>query len=267
METWRLIDSGTCAAAFNMALDESIATVVRKEGSPPTLRLYGWDRPSLSIGSFQKVSDINIDYCKERGIPIVRRPTGGRAILHEKELTYSFSVRTVGGPFSHGLLDSYRRIGVVFNLAFGKIGVLHADTKKRRERGEVLNGSPLCFQSSSFGEILIENKKAMGSAQKRWDDGLLQQGSIPYEVNEEELCAVFGLKTTAVLRESMTVLKEAVPGLNEDIFKNMVAASFAETFGVSLEPSLPSPEELSLAWELEERKYLQSCWNLHREVR
>jgi lipoate-protein ligase A len=263
-KTWRLIESGMCPAPYNMALDESIATFVRKGAASPTLRLYGWDRPSLSIGSFQNTSDINIAYCRAKGIPIVRRPTGGRAILHDKELTYSFSVRTVSGPFSKGLLDSYRRISAAFSLAFGKIGI-PVDTKKQREKGSVLGGSPLCFQSSSFGEILIDNKKAVGSAQKRWDDGLLQQGSIPYAVNEEEMCALFGIGEGVTLKDRMTGIREVMPGLDEEKFKNIVAAAFEETFDISLVPSRPSRDELSLARELEELKYLQSRWNLRRE--
>ncbi len=247
-----------------MALDESVSTVVRKGEAPPTLRLYGWDRLSLSIGSFQNVSDINIGYCEAKGIPIVRRPTGGRAILHERELTYSFSVRTISGPFSKGLLDSYRRISAAFNLAFRKIGIT-ACTKRQREKGSVLSGSPLCFQSSSFGEILINNKKALGSAQKRWDDGLLQQGSIPYILNEDEMCTVFGIGEGSTLRDRMTGIKEVMPGLDQEEFKDIVAAAFEETFDISFVPSPPSPDELFLARELEERKYLQSRWNLRRE--
>src|SRR3990172_5963881 len=163
---WRLVDSGPCDAFYNMALDEAIATEVRRGSSPPTLRLYGWDRPSLTLGCFQKASDINIEYCNSQDIPVVRRPTGGRAILHADELTYSFSAETDRGPFSHGLLDSYQRISMAFSIAFRKIGVT-AVPKKEREKGRMLSRSPLCFQSSSFGEILVANKKLVGAAQGR----------------------------------------------------------------------------------------------------
>jgi lipoate-protein ligase A len=157
-----------------MALDEAIATSVRNCESPPTLRLYGWDRPSLSLGSFQKSSSVDLKYCRKNSIPVVRRPTGGRAILHGDELTYSFSARTDHVAFAKGLLESYRTISSAFNLAFRKIG-LRVSSKDRRENGRVLTRNPLCFRSSSYGEILIENRKVVGSAQKRWKDGLLQQ--------------------------------------------------------------------------------------------
>jgi lipoate-protein ligase A len=99
---WRLIDSGPGDAFYNMALDEAIATGVRKGAAAPTLRLYGWDRPSLTLGCFQKTADINIEYCRSHDIPVVRRPTGGRAILHGDELTYSLSAKLTGSLFHTG---------------------------------------------------------------------------------------------------------------------------------------------------------------------
>jgi lipoate-protein ligase A len=264
METeWRLIDSGPCDAFYNMALDEALATEVRKGAAPPTLRLYGWNRPSLTLGCFQKTSDINIDYCRSHNVPIVRRPTGGRAILHYDELTYSFSAKTDSGPFSHGLLDSYRRISTAFSIALKKIGV-SAESKKEREKGRVLGRSPLCFQSSSFGELLLENKKLVGSAQKRWNDGLLQQGSIPYLCHDEELKGIFGAEKTASLRECMNALSDILPRFNRDEFRNSVVSSFEAAFGVRLLLSAPSQEESLLAQELQHRKYLRADWNFRQ---
>jgi lipoate-protein ligase A len=257
---WRLIDSGPCDASYNMALDEAIATEVRKGTAPFTLRLYGWDRPALTLGCFQKTSDINIEYCRAQNIPIVRRPTGGRAILHGDELTYSFSAKTDSGPFSHGLLDSYRKISTAFSIAFKKIGV-SAESKKKREKGRVLNRSPLCFQSSSYGELLLENKKLAGSAQKRWNDGLLQQGAIPYLSHDDELKGIFGAEKTASLRDCMNSLSDILPRFNRDNFRKVVVLSFEEAFGVRLLLSAPSREESLLAGELQHRKYLQADWN------
>jgi lipoate-protein ligase A len=255
-EEWRLIESGPCGAAYNMALDEAIATVVRKNGDPPALRFYGWSTRSLSIGCFQKASEIDRAYCAAHGIPIVRRPTGGRAILHDAELTYSFSARTDSGPFSHGLLDSYKRISDAFGLAFSKIGV-PAEPRKTRERGSVLAGSPLCFQSSSFAEVRVDGRKIVGSAQKRWRDGLLQQGTIPYFGDDREILRIFGIQGQTPMKNRTAGLKEIVPYLDEAVFKRIVAASFEETFSVRFVLTQPSPAELSLARDLEERKYLQ----------
>jgi lipoate-protein ligase A len=260
---WRLIDSGPCGAFHNMALDEAIAVHVRKEDVAPTLRLYGWDRPSVTLGCFQKSSDIDAAYCASRGIPVVRRPTGGRAILHCRELTYSFSVRTDRVLFSKGLLESYRSIAEALHRAFQKAGI-RAESKKQRERGRVLAGSPLCFRSSSFGEILVDNKKAVGSAQKRWEDGLLQQGSIPCSYDADEIGRIFGDEGRAALGSAMTCLEEVKPGLTEEAFKEMFRASFEETFGVSFLACRPLPEEEALAGDLEGSKYSLRSWNFQR---
>jgi len=258
--TWRIIDSGPAGAAWNMALDEALALQVRSGLSPTTLRLYCWDRPAISLGCFQKSSDIDAEFCRDRGIPIVRRPTGGRAILHGKELTYCFSAATGIGPFSKGLLDSYKKISAAFQTAFNKIGVQNEPLTKR-ERGEILSGSPLCFQSGSFGEILANRRKLLGSAQKRWDNGLLQQGCLPYEFNRQDMARAFMLSDASRELDCMTALKEIVPSFDEAVLKETIKACFEETFGVSLVCSLPSAEELALARRLEETKYLQPEWN------
>lgn len=257
--TWRLIDSGPGSASYNMALDEAIATLVRKKDLPPVLRLYGWDRPSLSLGYFQSSLDIDIDYCEAEDIPIVRRPTGGRAILHGDELTYSFSACTYQGPFSKGLLDSYKKISAAFHLAFRKIGIC-TERKLKREKGSVLAGSPLCFQSSSYGEILINNRKIVGSAQKRWCDGLLQQGSIPYSFDAQKIRNIFGGENTTSLQDCTVGLREVLPEFNEGLFKEIAAASFEEAFGIGFILSPASQEELTLAQELQRQKYLPGLW-------
>ncbi len=262
-KTWRLIDAGPCGAYHNMAFDEAIATSVRSAKEPPTLRLYGWDRPSVTLGCFQQASDIDRAYCASRGIPIVRRPTGGRAILHHRELTYSFSIRTDSGPFANGLLESYGAIAAAFHLAFRKAGI-PAESKKQREKGRVLAGSPLCFQSSSYGEILVDNRKAAGSAQKRWSDGLLQQGSVPYSYDAAEIMRIFGAENFTALGSAMTCLEEVMPGLGEEEFRELLKTSFEETFGVSLLLCRPSPEEEALTRDLEESKYSLGSWNFRR---
>lgn len=257
---WRFIDSGPGSASYNMALDEAIATSVRNLEVPPTLRFYNWDRPSLSLGSFQKASDIDLDYCRQNSIPYIRRPTGGRAILHGDELTYSFAVRTDKEPFSEGLMESYRRISIAFNLAFQKIGI-QVVSKMQKERGGVLAGNPLCFGSSSYGEILLNKQKIVGAAQKRWKDGLLQQGSIPYICDKEKIVHIFGRR--AIQSENALYgLKEILPDFDDQNFRNAVRKAFEEFFGVSLLTSHPDHAEHQLAQDLEQRKYLQESWNL-----
>jgi lipoate-protein ligase A len=258
---WRFIDTGPCSAAYNMALDEAIAIDIRKDNAPPTLRLYGWDVPSVSIGCFQKISDVDTEYCIKKHIPVVRRPTGGRAILHSNEITYSFFVKTTHRLFSKGLLDSYKKVSIAFGSALSKIG-LSPELKLFRETHRLRTA--LCFHSASYGEITINNKKIIGSAQKRWTDGLLQQGSIPFTIDKDEMDKVFRLKSTHGIREAFTGLKEIFHGLNPDDLKEVIRVSFEETFDTSLIPSSPSQEEVSLAHELEAQKYLSHKWNFKR---
>jgi lipoate-protein ligase A len=266
-DAWRFIDSGPCSAAYNMALDEAIATEVRKDKSPPTLRLYGWDMPYVSIGCFQKVSDIDIEYCTEKHVQVVRRPTGGRAILHNHELTYSFSIKTTQGLFSKGLIDSYKKISIALGSALLKIGLsseLKLQRKARNHSATRHSKSPLCFQSTSFGEITINNKKVVGSAQKRWTDSLLQQGSIPFVIDRDDLLRIFRLESTQDVKEANIGLKDIFPDLNTDDLKNAIRISFEETFDTRLISSSPSREDVSLAQELEAQKYLSYQWNFKR---
>lgn len=260
-KTWRIINSGHCSASYNMALDEAVAIYVREGGSLPTLRLYAWDRPSLSLGCFQKVRDLNIEYCREEDIPIVRRPTGGRAILHDKELTYSFSIRTDNEAFSKGIFDSYKKISAALRLALAKIGL--APTVKM-ERKTPNNYSPLCFQSTSYGEITINDRKVLGSAQKRWPDGLLQQGSIPYSFEESLIQKIFKFHDMESVKTKMTGLKNVIPELKDEEFREVIKVSFEETFDIEFIQDVPLEEEGDLALRLESEKYLSSEWNLRQ---
>lgn len=258
MHRWRIIDSGDRDAFYNMALDEAISVSVREGDSPPTLRLYGWIKPSLSIGCFQGTKDIDLDYCKENAIPIVRRPTGGRAILHDMELTYSFSSKTVG-HFKEGLRDSYKKISSALSIALERLGV---QSEMQRSNAGSYARSPLCFQSSSYGELSFNGRKLVGSAQRRWHDGFLQQGSIPYRpyrIDYEELRRIFPalkLPQTPFWEVSVTFpLKETIK------------RSFEEVFNVEFIRSYPSQKEEALAQELLEGKYLLPGWNYEPKAR
>ena len=262
-QRWRLIDTGPGSASYNMALDEAIALSVRRQLVPPTLRFYGWSRSSLSLGRFQRSDDLDLAFCSANGIPMVRRPTGGRAILHGDELTYSVSVRTDLPPFANGLFESYRSISIAFIRGFAKLGISVA-AKEQKERGRTLTRSPLCFQSSSYGEILVGNRKIVGSAQKRWREGLLQQGSIPYACDTDTMQHVFSIAGSGREHDGMAALRAIKPEIDDAALKGALAAAFEEVFDISLPASHPSPEESRLAEELEAQKYLRESWNLRR---
>jgi len=266
-DIWRYIDDRHCPAAFNMALDEAISVALKNNASPPTLRLYGWDMPSVSIGYFQKISDINTGYCLSNNIPVVRRLTGGRAILHGKEITYSLSAKT-SGHFAGGLLESYKKIGTALSLALSQTG-LSTEMKISKMPAESKSPgiglkSPLCFQSASYGEITLRNKKIIGSAQKRWPGSFLQQGSIPLATDRDTLMHVFRLRSLCGPGVLPAGLEEVVPGTNAERLKESIRRSFEETFEVHLIPSSATKEEVSLAMQLEAQKYLSHEWTFRR---
>lgn len=257
---WRLIDSGTRDAIYNMAIDEAIAVNVKNGDSLPTLRLYGWSCPSVSLGSFQKISDIDLMYCITNNIPVVRRPTGGRGILHGDELTYSFSARNEG-KFSSSLLDTYRKLSMTFQLAINTIG-LKVEMKTEREKGRNLRRSPICFNSTSYGELSYNGKKLVGSAQKRWSNGFLQQGSIPYSIDYEKTSIVFKTDTSTqqYSGQGMSGLKELLNNFDHNIFKRHIRSAFEQVFNIILVDSVPSPEEQEIAHLLSFGKYQNPQW-------
>ncbi|NTU43189.1 MAG: lipoate--protein ligase family protein [Nitrospirales bacterium] len=256
METWRFIVSGPCPASYNMALDEAISLSVREGSAPTTLRLYGWDCPSVSIGQFQKIETINSAYCEAHQIPVVRRPTGGRGILHGDELTYSLSGRNEG-PFSRGLMETYLIIGTALKMAMELTGI-PVSMKMERESGRNLTRSPLCFRSSSFGEIGIKGKKLVGSAQKRWREGFLQQGSIPYCLDYNSLSEVFTGDEDIVSPpgSEMIGLREVCADFSPELYREAIRTAFQETFGIRLLESQPSHQEEESARRLCSERYL-----------
>ncbi len=263
---WRIIDDGACAPAFNMALDEAIATAVRRDLAPPTLRLYGWKERAVSIGAFQRSRDVNIDYCRRKGIHIVRRPTGGRAVCHDDELTYSFAAKTENCPFSRGLFDSYGKISAALVRALSRIGLCPQSEARTRNRQSGKKRpephSPLCFQSISYGEISVGGIKIVGSAQKRWSDGLLQQGSIPLRIRPDELSHIFLCES--VEEKTLAGLEQLIAAPSREGLREAIKSAFEETFEVELISSRPSPEEYALAQKLEGEKYLDDAWTFRR---
>ena len=227
----RIIDSGLNDPFLNMAIDEAISIFVRNGNSPPTLRFYGWIKPAVTIGEFQKATEINQDICNKLKIPVVRRPTGGKGILHYDDLTYSFTAKKEG-IFRGSLFQTYEKLSSIFSEAFNLSGI-KTEIKKNRDS---VNRSSLCFARSSFGEISFNGIKIMGSAQKRWRDGFLQQGTIPIIVNRELLKKVF---------LCMPEEAENIYGLKE-IYDKLVLSASPQEIASQLALSATPQEKASL---------------------
>src|SRR5689334_4189220 len=208
-EQWRIIIDPAYDGATNMAIDEAILEAVGSGDAPPTLRLYRWEPACLSLGYAQPASDADVERLADHGWHLVRRMTGGRAILHTDELTYSVAL-----PLDHPLIrgtipDSYRRISAALMVALKDIG-LEANADKRVKTHAAAVG-PVCFEIPSDYEITAVGKKLVGSAQVRKHNGALQHGSLPLIGDVSRICQalVFADETTRQVA-SERVLERAI---------------------------------------------------------
>ncbi|HCW50627.1 MAG TPA: hypothetical protein DGR79_00940, partial [Clostridiales bacterium] len=193
---WRLIveDEPRCAAE-NMAVDEAVARSVAAGNAPPTLRFYRWRPPAVSLGYFQDAAEaVDLEACRAEGVSVVRRLTGGRAVLHDREVTYSVVVPSALLPDS--VVESYRLLAEGLVTGLRALGYRAYLAPERPERaGDPGPGVPgaACFEVPSSYEILVGGRKVVGSAQVRRAGVILQHGSIMLELDAARLARVLGL--------------------------------------------------------------------------
>ena len=179
-ETWRFINSGYLDGATNMAIDVALARCMFSTSHYPILRIYGWNPPAISLGYHQKLEDIDLPKCERDGIDVVYRPTGGRAILHADELTYSVILPKSSRYYFKEISKVYEVISLCLTSALKQLN-LNVKFERARvtpanfSRGEL---STMCYASTIQHEISYEGKKLVGSAQRRFDHVVLQHGSI-----------------------------------------------------------------------------------------
>ncbi|SES09076.1 lipoate--protein ligase family protein [Salisediminibacterium halotolerans] len=246
-ETWYYLESYSEDAARNMAIDEWLMTKVGAGDSKPVLRFYTWKPKALSLGYFQKTDGkIDLDAVQASGADIVRRLTGGRAVLHDHELTYSVilpdthpnmptSVTESYKILSQGLMEGYRNLGIDAELA------------EDRPEGKPDN-SAVCFEEPSWYELLASGKKAAGSAQVRKKGALLQHGSVPITMNIEELYDMFMYRTERAKEKMRESFREKATTIADELGRTPdmeeVAAAFYSGFEKGLNVKL-EPIELS----------------------
>jgi lipoate-protein ligase A len=279
-QTWRFIRSGKCSPAYNMAVDEAVLTMHSEGKVPPTLRFYGWNPATLSIGYFQKADEeVNFAELEAQGLGFVRRPTGGRAVLHDQELTYSMIVsedypgmpRSVTEAYrvlSEGLLHGFRRLGLQAEM----VSLASEDDKLKYAAA----GSAACFDSPSWYELVVEGRKVAGSAQVRQKGVVLQHGSILLDMDIDQLFAVLQFPSERVrdrLRAAFAGKAVAINDLMRLLGRNVVelpaaeeafGLGIAEGMGIVLEPSGLTREERELADQLVRDKYGNAEWNMRR---
>ncbi|MBM7604618.1 lipoate-protein ligase A [Metabacillus crassostreae] len=275
-EVWRYIDSGNCSPAFNMALDEALLEWHSEGKIPPTIRFYGWNPATLSIGYFQKVEkEIDLDAVQKYGLGFVRRPTGGRGVLHDQELTYSVIVseehpempKTVTEAYrviSEGILEGFKNLGLDAYFAIPRTDEEKQGLKSPR--------SAVCFDAPSWYELVVEGRKVAGSAQTRQKGVILQHGSILLDLDEDMLFDLFkypndrvkermqrAFKSKAVatntLREKPVTIEEAKKAFKE---------GFEKGLHIDLEPYVLTSDEIEYVNNIAKKKYESDEWNFKR---
>jgi lipoyl(octanoyl) transferase len=266
MDTWRLLITPPARGAWNMALDESILEHIGRGDSLPTLRLYAWEPPCLSLGHAQPFADADRTRLKERGWDIVRRLTGGRAILHTDEITYSVIAPNDEPRVAGTVLESYNRLARALFLA-----VKELELPVEIKEGKVDNPSmpnPVCFEVPSTYEITVNGKKLIGSAQARKKEGVLQHGSLPLVGDLTRICQALVFENESA-RESASIrlLERATTvesALGRQVSWETAAQAFIHAFesqlGLSLMMGELSESESKRTDELVKEKYAHPSW-------
>jgi len=299
MTNWRLLYTPPARGAWNMAVDESILEHIHRGESQPTLRLFAWNPPCLSLGHAQSFSDVDMDRVKKHGWEVVRRVTGGRAILHTDELTYSVTGSTDEPVLAGGVLESYNRLAQALLFAIRELGLtveikkdgsrytlrtpaLAGGAREEQERSGLpfdtlrtsldrqtaLSINPICFEVPSTYEITVDGKKLIGSAQARKKEGVLQHGSLPLKGDLARICQALVFKDEAArenaARRLLTRAATVESVLGVEIAWETAAQAFVKGFeaqlGIYFQRGEMSRSESERAEELVKEKYANPAW-------
>jgi len=260
VSTFRLLVTGPRPGAANMALDEALLEARLAGASPPTLRFFAWAPPAISLGYAQALDErIDLEAARALGVDLVRRPTGGSAILHEGpelELTYSVAAAAGDFPGADDLLASYRFIGAALAAGLMDLGV-PVDLVPARPSDPAAMPA-FCFARTASYELEVEGKKLVGSAQRRRGAGLLQHGSVLLGADPARLARVFPREAPLA---GLTTL-EAVLGRRPayDQVAEALGRGFGLAHGVQLVPDAVSRREEEAAAALAADKYATPAW-------
>lgn len=268
---WRLVMDHALPPPLALAIDEAIALRCTDRGGRATLRFYQWDRPAVSVGRFQLIDRaVRAEPCHAAGVPVLRRITGGRAVCHHYELTYSIICPLPSPLFPPALLDTVAVIGHALAASLQDLGLpvdrptALNDSSDRADRGHA-HSSPFCFDEPSWYEVTIGGKKVIGSAQRRWRDRFLQQGSILLRHDAQEVgrwlpVDINALRGAAGLEDFLT------EPISPDRLAGVLANHLASIWNLALEPGVLTAEETALAKALARDKYGAPAWTMRGET-
>lgn len=262
--TWRLIIDGEAAGAANMAVDEAILRNVIAGDSLPTLRFYAWSPPCLSLGRGQKLAEVDLAACRAAGVEVVRRPTGGRSILHTDELTYSVCLAQSDPRAQGGIVEGYRRLSEGLLAGLQALGVEATQAGERAPAGEL---TAVCFEAPSDYEITVGERKLVGSAQWRAQGGVLQHGTLPLHGDLARIIDYLAFspaereaQRSRLHRKALTLEEATGVAYPFGRVAGTLAQGFAHALHLTLVPGELAPRERAQAAEIWARVYSNPDW-------
>ena len=268
--TWRLLLCPPASGAWNMAVDEAIFQAVGRGEAPPTLRLYAWWPPCLSLGYAQPWEEADAARVQARGWEIVRRPTGGRAILHADELTYAVTMPAAHPLARGGVLPAYRRIAQGLLAALRLLGI---EAHMEGEHAPSTAPQPVCFEMPSSYEITAGGRKLLGSAQARNGKAVLQHGALPLSGDIARIADALRFPDEAareaarakIRRRATTAAESAGREITWQQAAEAFRQGFAEALGLAFRPGVLTAAERRTAVALQTHKYAAPAWTRHRQ--
>lgn len=267
--TWRFLNTQHGNAFFNMAVDEAL---VRSIGAQPAFRVYGWQPPAVSFGYAQRISrEVDAQKVRERGIDIVRRPTGGRAVLHWNELTYSVICPADNPVMGGNINEAYRKISEGLLAGIRALGV-DATFESHRQTQPSPRGKELtapCFTSTAQYEIKFKRRKLIGSAQQRIGTMLLQHGSLLLGPEHKQIADLLpsdkpGLKkrfARELDRHTISLSEALASPIDFNTAATAIRQGIQKTFNIQLIEAALSKTEIAETQRLIAEKYATHEWN------
>jgi lipoate-protein ligase A len=266
---WRLLITPPARGPWNMAVDEAILEATMQGESPPTLRLYAWEPACLSLGYSQPYQDVDLHSLEAQGWDLVRRPTGGRAILHTDELTYAVIGPATEPRLIGSVLESYRRLSEALLAALHRLELPAEANAQPQIIGSSDEKGPVCFEVPSNYEITVGGKKLIGSAQARRKDGVLQHGSLPLFGDLGRIASALVFPTPQdraaaaerIYNRAITVEKVLGSAIPWDSAAQAFVEAFQEVLNLEFaQASTLTPAESARAAELVRAKYGHPGW-------
>lgn len=270
-ETWNFINTGSNDPYYNMAMDEALLNFVSRGEIDPVVRFYTWNPATLSVGYFQRLKkEIDIDKVKEKGFGLIRRQTGGRGVLHDKELTYSVIVPESHPNMPSTITEAYRVISKGLLEGFKLLGfdAYFAIPRSKEEREKLKQPrSAVCFDALSWYELVVEGRKIAGSAQTRQKGVILQHGSLLQDVDVDELFDMFIFKNDRLKEKMKKAFVDKAVAINDisdrhisiEEMEKAFEEGFKKGLNIEFKPLSLTENQLAEVKVLEE-KYRSEEW-------